>query len=428
MSLEKLKLDNGLTIYNDRIASAGTNDVTMFVPYGSVDEKLGDEGVAHVFEHCVHLRTDEFPDRAALRQHAKLNGMVTNANTYYTRTLYYANGLGLEPNIRHLSQILQHTQFPEDKVEHEMKAVRREAITRLDNAGFEHTVAADYAMHGLPYGRNVIGYHDKLDFDAATLKQLHRRYYKLGRMSLIVSGKAKLDDVAELATSYFEADDEEYDVANDAVLDTKLGEHRLTGLVRDDSYNLRVSVAHPMTPEFRAQYQKNRLIYAIAKMAVSEACFQALRYDKGISYDGGVGFSTYNHPNAWDVGGYVTTDKENIEVAKGVFADIFQRDDKKYSDEDIAGSIATFKYAYSSSINSTEDRVDTHVSRLERYGEPEDVGATRRRLDRVKVDDVRRAINDIVDFTSTAPRYTHLTGKRDAIGEVEKIIERGEIA
>lgn len=78
MSLEKVKLDNGLTIYNDRIAGARTNDVTVFVPYGSVNEQPGHEGVAHVFEHCVHLNTDEFADRTALRTFDRTHGMNTN--------------------------------------------------------------------------------------------------------------------------------------------------------------------------------------------------------------------------------------------------------------------------------------------------------------------------------------------------------------
>ncbi len=91
MALKSEKLDSGLTVYVDHMPNARTNSTNMFIPYGSVNELEGDEGMAHAFEHCVHLETDQFANRTDLARHAKLHGMQTNANTYYTRTVYYAN-------------------------------------------------------------------------------------------------------------------------------------------------------------------------------------------------------------------------------------------------------------------------------------------------------------------------------------------------
>jgi|GEM_PF-5583942 len=45
MSLEKRTHENGLTVYNDHIVGARTNDVRMYIPFGSVDEDLRHEGV-----------------------------------------------------------------------------------------------------------------------------------------------------------------------------------------------------------------------------------------------------------------------------------------------------------------------------------------------------------------------------------------------
>lgn len=427
MSLEKVTLDNGLTIYNDRIPGERANDVTMFVPYGSVNEEPGDEGVAHVFEHCVHLETDTFKDRTDLLEYAKLNGMQTNASTIYTYTDYYANGLGLETNINHLSQILQHTHFPEEAVEHELKAVRREITTNLDSAGLAHAIATSNALFGKPYGRGVGGYHDKINFDVETLQELHDRYYKLGRMSLLVSGKAKLDEVVTLAERYFEPDAVPYDVANDRELGVTLGEHHLTGLVREDSHNVQISIGYPMSKEFRAQYDADRLPLNIANATIADACFRALRYEKGVSYDGSTSINTINHPNAWSLRGAVTTDKENVATALEVFSDIFSRDNSKYSDAAILGSLATYNYAFTRAVTSTESRLDAHESRLGSYREPVDVGLSIRRLKKTTVADIRRAIDQIVEYASIAPKYTHLTGKRDAIGEVERIIDPSEI-
>ena len=426
MALEKANLDNGLTLYVDRVPGSMDNNVTMFVPYGSVNEEVGEEGVAHVFEHCVHLETDEFKDRQDLRRYTQVNGMSTNANTYYTRTQYYAHGLELEPNINYLSQILQNTHFPEEAVEHEMLSVRREAKTRLDYPGLLHFVSAQNAMFGHPYGRDAVGYHDKLDFEAETLKRLHERYYKLGNMALVVTGAAKFDEVAKLAERYFVADEEEY-VDTRGELHQTFGEHLRTGYALENANNVQVTVAYPMTPEFFEKYTQNSLAYNVASRAMADAAFQALRYDRGISYDGSVGFSTVNHPNAWSIDGDVSTDAENVASAEEAFQEIFSRDSSKYSDDEIDGTLAMYRYELLKKTSTAGGRSAMHLGRLEAYRDPVDAAGLKRQLKKLTPADVRATIDDIVEHAQNTPRYTHLTGTRKDIGEVERVVEQSEI-
>lgn len=428
MSLEKVQLNNGLSIYHDRIAGEQTNSVKMLLPYGSVDEKPAEEGVAHVFEHCVHLKTDQFTSREDLRSYAARNGMITNANTSYTRTVYYADGLDLEPNMHHLSQILQHTHLPEDKVEHELKAIRREAMTRLDNTGVAHMDAVDNAIFGKPYGRDIIGYHDKLDFSADTLRQLHQRYYKLGRMSLIVSGKAKLDEVIALATRYFDADNTPYDTSHDSALPINLGRKYTTGLVRDEMQNVKLQLSYPMTPELRAHYLRNEISFTVAQSALSDACLNALRYDKGVADNGNISFSTYNHPNAWRLGAYATVGKQDINTTQTTFNEIFKRNGSDYSDDDITAALAESAYVLNSNLMTTDKRTNAHIRKLASYREPEDLAIDRRKLARLTVSDIRSAIDTLSEHVQSTASYTHLTGNRKDIGDVERIIERSDFA
>ena len=426
MSLEKRVLDNGLTVYSDHIVGSRTNDVRMYVPYGSVDENPGDEGVAHVFEHCVHLKTDMFDDRVALRQYADRSGMQTNASTNFTRTDYYANGLQLEPSMIHLSQILQHTHFPEDAVAHELKAVRREMKTRLDSPKEAHFLGSVNAMYGLPYGRSIGGYHDKIDFTVDTLRDLHSRYYKLGRMSLLVTGKARMDEVADMASRYFAPDDDP-SFTDHAELPRTLGDHYLTGLVREDSSNVLVSVSYPMTQAFIDQKNTHLLTYGMAQRVMSQAAFQALRYEHGISYDGSVGIGSI-HPTAVIFGGDVTTDGEHVGKAIEVFDDILTRPGSSYDDEAIKGTMAAYVYSYNSNYTSNAGRLARIESALEENREPIDIGTLLRKIGRIGVAEIRGAIDEMAQFASTNPRYIHLTGKRGAIGDVERIIEQHEIA
>lgn len=427
VALEKAVLDNGLTIYNDHMPGELTNSVTMYVPYGSVDEKPGDEGSAHAFEHCVFLKTDKFANEVAVESHAHLNGIDANAATDYTSTLYYADGLRIEPSIVHLSQILQHTHLPERDVKHAMKAVRREAMEILDDSDTLHSTAADFAMFGAPYGRDIIGFHDKLNFGAEKLQKLHERYYKLGRMTLVTGGMVTMEEVVAAVSRHFTADATPYDDVHTKQLDVTLGEQTSTGLLIKSSQNTIVNVAYPLTPEFQEQRNKNKLAIDVARYAISQASFRTLRYDKGISYNGGVSFNTFNHKNAYSLVGSVTTGRDNIPTAKKVFNEIFKKDDSAYSDEELKGCLEMFSFAYRRDLTSIESRMEDHVNQLRQGHDLRDVTEIVDELDRLNIAEIRAAINQIVAFTNTSTQYTHVSGDKKAMRTVDEVIELSNI-
>lgn len=426
MTLEKRQLSNGLTLYNDHIDSARTNHVRMYVPYGSTNERLGQEGVAHVFEHAVFLQTDMFEDEQELDRYADINGMQTNASTSYTNTDYYANGIGLEPNMVYLSQLLQHTHFPADKVKHELKAVRREMKSCLDDLSEMHDLAATNAMFGLPYGRSIGGYHDKINFSADTLKELHNKYYKLGQMSLIVTGKAYTDEVAELAEKYFSADTDSTFI-NEPLPQPQLGEARRTGYIDKTSSSAYLSVRHPLTPEFLHKIKSNLLVYGMAENAMSTAAYSLLRQDKGLSYDGSIDFS-FIHQNASVFGGDVTVDDNKVEAAIEVFDGLFTRDSSQYETKLLLGVAANYSYRYNESYNSNSGRMSRIVQALSEDSEVRDIDGSMKALERITIPDIRAAIDDLVEYTNTHPRYVHVSGTKKAVGKADRIITQSEIA
>ena len=426
MSLEKMKLENGLTIYNDRIAGARTNDVRMFVPFGSVDEEPGNEGVAHVFEHCVHLQTDMFADRVALKRFSDTSGVYTNASTSFSYTDYYANGMNLEASMVHLSQILQHTHFPEEAVAHELKAVRRELATRLDSPGELHMLSAMNAMYGVPYGRSIGGYTGKIDFDVDTLRALHERYYKLGNMALMVSGKATTNEVMELAAKYFEADAHPDFTATNPAFPTLGTQHR-TGFVNEASANSLVSIAYPLQPEEIQRYNDNSLINGMACRAIGQQVFQTLRYERGLSYNGSFGLDDF-HPNAVMLSGDVTTDAENTEASIAAIREVLARGSEAYTDEELLGTMMAYNYSFNQAYNSNASRLGRIESALEMRREPTDIRSVMRRIGKVGLVDIRNAIDEQAEYMATHEPYIHVTGTRAAIGDAERLIERDEIA
>lgn len=425
MALEKRTLTNGLTVYNDHIKDARTNHVRMYVPYGSYHEQPGQEGIAHVFEHSVFLQTDMFTGEQALDRYADRHGLETNAETDYLSTEYYANGVDLNPSLTYLSQILQHTHFPAEKVKHELNAVRREMTSCLDDINEMHDLAADNAMFGMRYGRSIGGYHDKLDFSADILHQLHNKYYQLGRMALIVTGKAEIDEVSELAEQYFTADTSPVAI-NEPLLAPTLGQVRHTGFLTKGSSAL-VSVNHPLTPEFHNKVQQNSLAYSMAERAISTAAFESLRQDRGLSYDGSVNFNLRHRVTSF-IAGNVTTDPEKVPAALDAFGEIFEQDSSQYSDDQLLGILARYAYAFNNSYTSNSAHMTFITQNLSEEQPVTDFDTELRKIADTTLPDIRAAIDDIVEYTNTHPRYVHITGNKKAIGKADRIIKQREIA
>jgi predicted Zn-dependent peptidase len=427
MALEKLDFASGLTAYVDQMPGILTNEVNMFIPYGSVDERPGNEGVAHALEHCVHLETAEFESRQALREHAKLNGMRTNANTSYTRTVYIANGTNIDTSMRHLSQVLTTTKFPEDKVAHEMNAIQREAKQRLDDIDLLHELAADQAMFGSPFGRDVIGFHGNLDFERDVLHDVYTRNYTLGNMVLVVTGAASPREVEASVLRHFGesgADTNPDTLRTDAVLQQ---EALTTGYLKDDSSNLRMSWSYPVSGGFLTRFQEDFVRFGIATYAMSEECFEQMRNQKGISYGGSINFAGYNHPSAWRLSGQVSTDAEHADTARGVFREIFTKEGATYDEAQMQGALAMYRYMFLKRSQSPEGRGDNHIGRLERRRQPEDMASIVVALSKITIEEVRNTIDEIIGYAADLPKFEHLTGTREAVGNVDQLITRDQI-
>jgi len=424
MSIEKKQFPSGLTAYVDHMPEAQTTAVNVFVPFGSIDELPGQEGVAHALEHCVFLKTPDFPDKQAIDLHARLNGMDQNANTYYTRTLHETHGMSAEPAFHHLSEVLQHAEIPDKDAAHEMKAVRREAITGLDDVENAHAVSLDYAVFGSPYGRRVIGYHNALNFKGELLRSIYEQQYILGAMTVIIAGATPADEAYALLERYFDIDTRIALPDRPVPARPTFAGNRISGFVRPESSNVRISVAHPLTPEITERVKYDPTLYDIATSIMSEECFQQLRYDKGISYDGGVGIDTYNHDHAWSLQSYVTTDAQQVATANDVFATIFAKRGKEYDSDHIKAGLAMGKYGVLSSVESVDDHMDHIVSQLEYGIIPQDISEVSERLRTLTADDVRDTIDNLVDLAATQPRFEHRTGKRKALGKVDTIVDQ----
>lgn len=201
------RLDNGLRVLlmtNHRVPLAG---VVVYYHVGARDEKPGETGFAHLFEHMMfqasaHVKKNEF------FKYIESWGGSFNGNTTHERTVYYevlpADQLPLalwleSDRMRSLAVTREHLQ-------NQIDTVKEERRYRYDNAPymgawllFNETAYSNFAN-----AHSVIGSME--DLDAATLervKQFFHTYYRPDNAVLVISGDFEIDATLSWVNYYF---------------------------------------------------------------------------------------------------------------------------------------------------------------------------------------------------------------------------------
>ena len=425
MALERYTMPNGLTIYNDSIDSARTNSVRMYVPYGSYHEQPGHEGIAHVFEHSLFLQTEEFKTEVGFDRFAKLHGMDHNAITSYTDTNYMFGTLHLDPSFHCLSQLLRHAQFSDGPITHELKAIRRELADQMGDIELVHELATNNAMFGLPFGRDIGGLHNNVNFSTSDIEQLYQRYYQIGHMSLIVTGKSHLDEIIELADRYF-GDAPAPTTAPATVPHAQPGAAYHTGTIVKFLESAHISLSYPLTGDLYNTVAGNTLLYSMAESAMSDHAFERLRQDEGLSYDGSIEIDL-KHRHASLIGGDVTTDANDVPHAVDVLHEVFTKPSQQYSDDQLIGTLANHAFLLNKAYSSEGARMSRIVQSLGEDTPLTDLDDDLRQVEAITIDDIRNAIDTIVNHTSTTQPYIHVTGNKKAVGKADRIIKPKEV-
>lgn len=426
MTLQTEKLENGLRIYVDTLPGAETSNVNVFVGTGSVDEPEEIAGISHALEHCVHVSTKTFSDETKLNHFDGMNAIVSNAETSYNRTVYISSGPAIEPIMRRMGEILFRASYNPKAVKNEMSIIRREACSRREDYENLHDVSAYYAAFGKPYGRDVIGYADRLNFTPDQLKDYYDRHYVLPNMAIVAVGSAQIEEVINSTSKYFEGNIQRANKVK--VPEPKCVDAEVTGLFQEGSDNATISLTTPMDKTFVKKYINQKQLYESAMRVIDNECNRVLRLKKGLSYDSGVIFRTDNHINAWAIQGYVTVDEKNVEKARKVIKEVLSYDDKQYTNMQINAAVGSRKSSILSAMDSLEGRSDMHIHRLDHSQEPEDVRTIADSLRNLSNKAIRGAINDISEYISESGSFTHISGGAKAVKKAQFLINPESIS
>lgn len=178
-------LSNGMRVLVSPDRSVPVVAVNLWYDVGSRDERPGQFGWAHLFEHLMFSGSAHVASGEHLQLMQTLGGSV-NATTWFDRTNYFetipvgALDLALWLEADRLATLADH--LSEDAVETQREVVKEEKRQRYDNVPYGDAMAALVELvfgPDHPYGHTTIGSMDDLDrATAAAAADFFRTHYR----------------------------------------------------------------------------------------------------------------------------------------------------------------------------------------------------------------------------------------------------------
>ncbi len=200
-------LSNGLKVIVKEDHRAPTVVQQIWYHAGSMDEKTGTTGVAHLLEHMMFKGTKSVPAGEFSRRIAAAGGRE-NAFTSYDYTAYFQQ--------LHKSQLPLAMKLEADRIHNldisqeefgkEIKVVMEERRWRTDDDAHslmeERMMATAYQEH--PYHNPVIGWMNDLEhMTAADARDWYKSWYEPDNATLVIAGDVDAKVVFALAQRYY---------------------------------------------------------------------------------------------------------------------------------------------------------------------------------------------------------------------------------
>jgi zinc protease len=187
----RLRLPNGLSIIVEENRASPVVALQVWVGVGSIDERDGEAGLAHVFEHMLFKGTARRGVGEIAKEIEGAGGDI-NAWTSYEETVFHLvmASRDFEVGLDILADAVSESAFDPGELERERSVVLEEIKQGHDVPSRALTQALFHTTFGEhPYGRPVIGSASSVrGLTRDKLIRFFRRWYVPGNMTLVIVG------------------------------------------------------------------------------------------------------------------------------------------------------------------------------------------------------------------------------------------------
>lgn len=199
-------LPNGLSVFLTENKHGPNVVVGHWVKAGSLHERPGITGIAHLFEHMMFRPLA--PGKSGFFQITSKLGGDLNANTRFESTYYYTavptKNLGKLLKVE--SDRFKNLVVTDELIDVERKAVWSEYSTKFDANPIIDLWFQTYqqAYIGHPFGWMIIGFREDLEkITASDCNHFFQKYYKPNNIGLFVTGNFKSNNALKNIIDYY---------------------------------------------------------------------------------------------------------------------------------------------------------------------------------------------------------------------------------
>ncbi len=207
--VKKVKLKNGLTLLVHASNELPLVSVHLWYRVGSQDEKVGQTGLAHLFEHMMFKGSKNFPGDQ-FDQILQSSGAINNAFTSQDYTGYYEQlpASKLELILKLEADRMVNLIMDQPSYDSERAVVKEERRMRVENTpfGVAYENLMSLLFKGTRYQWTPIGSMD--DLNKMTLAQatdFYKKYYGPQNATLVIVGDVDVEKTAAMVEKIFGA-------------------------------------------------------------------------------------------------------------------------------------------------------------------------------------------------------------------------------
>lgn len=199
-------LENGLRIIHMKQESS-VSYCGVIVDVGSRDEKEDEYGMAHFIEHMLFKGTDKRRSAQIINRLEDVGGEL-NAYTSKEETVVYAGFLNeyTERTIELISDLIQHSTFPQSEVDKEILVILDEINSYNDSPSeLIYDDFEEMLFNSNPMAHNVLGRRENLNnFTTEKAKAFYKQFYQPENMVFFSLGNTDFKKIVKWVEKYFQ--------------------------------------------------------------------------------------------------------------------------------------------------------------------------------------------------------------------------------
>lgn len=392
LNFSKIITKSGAPLWTLSLPSSKTIAAGVLINAGAREEIWPKEaGIAHALEH-MHLQgTEKFPTQHKFTEYIEETGGMINAWTSKEMTFYYCH-LPVdykERAIHILSEQLNKSLFPEEKIGTEMQNIVQEIRRAYDNhQGYIGQRSYEFIYKDHPLSKNVLGLEKSvLSFTKNNFISYKKRCYNSANYVFIIAGNIKQKEALDLINKCFQTENKSQ-ITERKTQKIKSQNNRVLVETRDiKQIHLFLNFLAGRADEKESVHLE--IFKDMLRGGMSFPLFQEIRNKRGLCYEIWAQFRKWSDFCLFNI--YIGADTKRYEEAINATLDVIE---KSKSDESLLVKVKNFKTGrLAINYENANDIINIAARDIAAVGKPKGYEEVIKEIQEIDIKDIKNAVD-----------------------------------